>query len=1137
MTISLTEQGSIGKVQVFTFLSVSPSICTNVTLGPRCFVTTNYDDLIEESLRKWQPDRFFRPPVTNRHLTETAEIVHARAINFIFKPHGDAADSESIILTREQYRQLLPQGERQAALESLKMLMASRPVVYLGFSLRDPDFVYVRDLLANTFKGGTRDHYAIMADVSDAEIDYWRRNYGIHLIGYTTTERSDKTRDHTALLTLIDNLLEKAPALSVEIDFDPCAPEVVLALARHAASLARSPINNPEFKIRVHVEKEKHRGDSNYYRFSEFDDYPVEKFLDGGPERALLIGLPGAGKTYSFRRAAARLAEKLHLTCLSEPFDRQAVVVPIFADLKLYRGNLRELVNQMMPKMLPFDELIRCFKVKIFLDSFNEMPREFLESSTYESDFEKFVTSICDASLFISSRTSDGLEKLSLPAYCLDQIDETVVTAELQRSGIEIGGRFDYEVRSLLQRPFYFQYVTGGKIRLPKEAHPRDFYQVFFENLRNAFTARFSVQLDIENALSLAAYDALNLGEEAFPLSELLRVLKMSAEIVGLADINVRDIANWLVSSSILIPYIGSRVAFVHQSVTEYLAATELARRYLTDPHILKEKLKLTRWDQALFLTLSLLPPAQAEVFLQDIINADFALALNAAKFLEVGRDEVISKLLSEVPENSRGFESYYSRIEWAIEFSLPLSDVHEPQLRKLIDLGDTLGAAAVSRLVAMKGADVKDELLQLLVDHMDDYNLCSNGIAVALRPFATDEDAKKIATWADSIQSIVVLDSDKDTDGFTTGAAQFLAGLDLSVIRQEFLPQDEKEKTPEIRARIICRLLEHHKTTAALEFAGELLLRDVKEAAFTIYLISAYPEPDCKPSWASFTAAHVSQLVSFLDVPDVPDECWELKALERLCAARLDLAELVKQEAMKKSGIAKASLLYCVSPADLTLVFEATAELIEMSEEKRRTEPIRLLRQIEFDWKGREQLFVQLLRLRDIQLASVLFGGSLSPIITNLGTLEIGPIEWWLEWMMEAVNTCSDVWFWFPNQLGALFAKYLELEVQDAFVTEFNKADSRFRQLLLHFVLPNRDDITTEVFNEDAISFMLADLNQKGSISSFRGNLLGIAATEQFVNERLLPLLPNAKQPLLKNLREVLRQAGSRHGRRYLLE
>jgi len=26
-----------------------------VSLGPRCFLTTNYDNLIEESLRRWQP--------------------------------------------------------------------------------------------------------------------------------------------------------------------------------------------------------------------------------------------------------------------------------------------------------------------------------------------------------------------------------------------------------------------------------------------------------------------------------------------------------------------------------------------------------------------------------------------------------------------------------------------------------------------------------------------------------------------------------------------------------------------------------------------------------------------------------------------------------------------------------------------------------------------------------------------------------------------------------------------------------------------------------------------------------------------------------------------------------------------------
>ncbi|GAH88927.1 unnamed protein product, partial [marine sediment metagenome] len=240
-----------------------------------------------------------------------------------------------------------------------------------------------------------------------------------------------------------------------------------------------------------------------------FDHYPVEKFLDEGPERAVLIGLPGAGKTYSLRRAAARLAEKLHEACLSDPFNEKSVVVPILADLKLYRGDLAELVSQTLPRSLPLDELTQRFNVKIFLDSFNEMPREYWESGCYESDFAKFTTRIGGSSLVITSRTSDGLGKLGLPAYCLDQIDEAAVTAELQRLGIEIEGPFYREVRLLLQRPFYFQYVRSGAVILPKEAHPRDFHRVFFENLRKAFATRFSRHLDIEKALSLAAYDAL----------------------------------------------------------------------------------------------------------------------------------------------------------------------------------------------------------------------------------------------------------------------------------------------------------------------------------------------------------------------------------------------------------------------------------------------------------------------------------------------------------------------------------------------------------------------------------------------------------------------------------------------------
>ena len=1095
-----------------------------VSLGPRCFITTNYDNLIEQSLDKWQANRFYRSPVTNRDLIEMAEIIQARAIDFIFKPHGDAGDIESIILTQEQYRQLLPQGERHTALKSLETLLVTRPVVYFGFGLCDLDFLYVRKSLANTYKGGIRDHYAIMADISDEERDHWRRNYGIHLVSYSTTELPDKTRDHSALLTFLDRFLEKEHGLSTSAGFEPDTSDVVLALARHAAGLSRYTKLTPEFQIRVHAER---MNNLSVYRMDRFDRSPVEKFLDEGPERAVLTGLPGSGKTYALSRSAARLADKLHESCLSESFDAKSLVIPILADLKSYRGDLAKLVSQELPSGLPLDEVTRCFKVKIFLDSFNETPREYLENGLYEADFAAFTTKIGSSSLIISSRTKDGLDKLGLPVYNLDQIDETDVAAELQRLGIEIRGPFFREVQSLLQRPFYFRQVISGAIKLPAEAHPRDFYRVFFENLRGRFETRFSVQLDIETVLSHTAYNALNRGEEAFPLSELLRILKTRVEALELVDIDALKIANWLISVSVLIPYTRRRVAFVHQSVTEYLAALELARRYQSNPDILNEKLSITRWDQALFMTLSLLSEALAETFLNDIIKADFTLALCAAKYLEVEREEVVSKLLSEIPERIQALErSSDFKIGWTVESDLPLTDAHESPLRTLIGLGSTIGAASVRRLVGLKGEGVKDELLQLLVDRCGDYSLCCNGVAPALKPFATDEDASKVAAWADSIQTVP---DDDRMEGFIYGAAKFLSGLDLSVIRQEFVPADGSKEISAVSGQVLCSILQKHRSTAALDLAGELLCRGIAEAATAIYFISNFAKPESELSWDSYGSEHVRHLLSILGTED----SLALDALKCLCAGRSDLSETVRQEASKKSGIEKAALMHCVSPADFAPVFQALGELVEMSNERRHEQPLQILYRLKCDWTGQEELFVRLLRLRDVRLATLLFGGTSPPLLPGLGKLNIGPIYWWLEWVTEVCAGGSNTQF--LDQLGGLFKNYLNRDVQHEFIFEFNKPSSKFRWLLLQFVLPHLPDITTDMFSEDAISFLLADLSDEGSVSPHRGHPLGSVATEEFVTERLLPLLSDIKQPLSKRkLRAVLKRAGSRHGRRY---
>ena len=214
----------------------------------------------------------------------------------------------------------------------------------------------------------------------------------------------------------------------------------------------------------------------------------------------------------------------------------------------------------------------------------------------------------------IVSRTVDGLEGLGFSTYTLDHVDEKDLVSELERVDVTVAGTYSREVMELLQRPFYLRYVTSGAIQLPEEAHPRDFYRALLENLKKASEERFHTRLDIEMVLERIAYDAIDRGEEAFAIKDFLRTLGADGP-AGAADIDAREVANWLVSRSMFVPYSGGRVAFVHQSITEFLAAAKLARMYEADPRILKEKLSNRRWDQALFLCLSLVPATVGETF------------------------------------------------------------------------------------------------------------------------------------------------------------------------------------------------------------------------------------------------------------------------------------------------------------------------------------------------------------------------------------------------------------------------------------------------------------------------------------------------------------------------------------------
>lgn len=1102
-----------------------------VSLGPRCFVTTNYDNLIEEALRLSRPGEFFRPPVTNRDLIGMPEIVQARAINFIFKPHGDAGDTESIVLTREQYRMLLPGGERQSALESLKMLLVSRPVIYVGFGLRDPDFLYLKDILLNIYKGGTRDHFALMADVSTDQIDYWRRSYGIHLINYETSRNSDDSRNHSELLTVLKGAAESLKREDTEKYSETPNPEKVLALARYASSLSQTRTVSPEFSIRVN--KKRSLKSNLQVEDRSFFSAPVEKLLDHSEKTTILIGLPGAGKSYSLRKSVARQAERLHSACLQEKPDAADLVIPIFADLKLYQGSLEQLITTSLPATLDLHWLLKTFTVRIYLDSFNEVPRKFVESGEWEDNLQRFTQTIGASALIIGSRTMDGLENLGVDVYELDAIDESSVAEELAKLGTSLSGRFQHEMMALLQRPFFFRYVLDGEISLPDEPHPREFYRSLLWGVSQVLSAQLGMQINLEPILRPVAYRALNSGEEAFPVEILLRTIETTLGSLE-PQVSATDVANALVSCSILVPYSGARIAFVHQSITEYLAAIELAERFTKTPELLREKLSLRRWDQALFLALSHLQPPLDRNFFDGVLNIDLRLAVTSAKFVESGREKLIDDLLSELIRRRESIDSYDFGLQHAIKVGFPIQKSHLPKLREIIHSAHPLRGAAATLVIEMCGSEVKSEFLKFFLDYAGDYNFCANSIGPSLASFASKEDLPTLKQWALELeqkyfQELKEGDFDEDNfHGFVKGVAEFTSKLPLDAVRQHFFPasRDALSLHP-ICAAVLRDIIQDCYTTYGLQCACDLLLLGDYQAAIPIYFILNFADGDAEVDTQLLDKSHVEALTEIVDRAG-EEGGWAWKAINIICRHRPDLGTVVETLAGGMKPLDRAGLMMCARQ-DQEFAFEALDALFRTSDIELENSMQGHLDYWNLNWQGKEQLFLRLLSRKSEWLCDGLLGLGIPVELKGFDRVDVTEIEDWLEWMGARLRAGNS---WLVMKLSSFLGKYSTQPLARRVAAEFNNPKSLHRSLLLAYVLPHFKTLTTDDLTNEASAFVIDELLQKGN--PWKGEFLSGAATESFIVERLLPLLHGVSKVEFARVRLVLDKAGQRHGRRY---
>lgn len=1080
-----------------------------VQLGPRSFITTNYDKLLEEALRLYKKDLSFQV-VTNRQPIECASIIQIRERDYVFKPHGDIDDTESIILTHQQYGNLY--YERNHTLKALETILLTRPVVFLGYSLSDPDFLYIKDNIENTFKKGGPHHYAIMPDVDEEKKIYYLNNHGIRIISYNTIKKEDGKRDHFPLLELLDDIIleGKKPAFEEknnvgELKKNELDDSQLLSLLRYVSGLTFNvnQVGKVDFPLFVKPTD---------------DRFPREKsaikLLNEKNENMLLIlGSPGVGKTYSFKKYCNQLALTLKEQLLSEVTKNQKFIIPIMIDLKLYDGDIVGMVEKTLPYNLPLDELVNSNNTEcvFILDSFNEMPKKIYENGLYKEDFDEFFKKIDKSKVILGSRNKEGIIYKNFKEYSIEGIPFKFVLDYIKAQVNRNDEKFNLEIIRILQKPFLFKLFLEEKIQIDDLNSPSSIYATFFENINNKYYTQFNKKINFPLVLKSVAYSSVSEGKETINVQEVISKLRISLKHQKAQLPSAEEVLDWLIEEELFIPLPNSKLSFFHQSITEYLAAMELANLYRVSQEFLEDCLQNTRWDQSLFLALGFLKEEESTQFIHQVLEKDIVLAIKASKYVEYRQDEVIAEILDFLISNISIFRN---TTEFHLAYPLSTLDVcekHETHIKKLLKAGNLFGKSGLKLLYKIKGKTVKSDILDIMLKNKDDFNMISQ-IGNLIGNEIEISDLKVLIS---KVQDYKV----EKAEGLIDAITDLMSNLENNDIDSMF---NDADNLTDVEAKIYCRTLRKVRNEFSIERLINLIHLKNKSAVFDLYMIIDDIEFNKK--------LLTDQII--LDLLYILRTSWEsccIPLIEKICKVKPELNLYLKWLSTTLDGIEKVSILYVLRNEEDKEFWNEFEKLIN--------NPLASMKMIkEFDklnWVNREYLVNNIIRKRDIEvfypfLESVRHNPTFS---FKLSIEDINFIVVWLEEIQKDEGTEIEL-FWLKELIKEFIVKNSGNETHKEIVELFNSQSCPFRELieLIIFELPL---VTTDSLSEDAIQFCINNLYKKGY--PFFNRNLGSISTESFVQSRLLPLLSQNNYKLRKNLREVLRQAGESHKKRYI--
>jgi hypothetical protein len=169
----------------------SPSALFNslLSLEPRVVFTTNYDKLFEMASRSgFQVHQYGSNNLS--HDLRQGEAV-------LVKLHGSTDDINEIVLTRTDYSRVADRGRR--VFEALEALSLTSTIIFVGYSLDDPDIQLVLQTVGRTGLSPEA-HFMISPEpASSARVPVFRESFGVSVLTYPAGK-------HTLVKDAIDDL-------------------------------------------------------------------------------------------------------------------------------------------------------------------------------------------------------------------------------------------------------------------------------------------------------------------------------------------------------------------------------------------------------------------------------------------------------------------------------------------------------------------------------------------------------------------------------------------------------------------------------------------------------------------------------------------------------------------------------------------------------------------------------------------------------------------------------------------------------------------------------------------------------------------------------------------------------------------